>query len=209
MVRICNLCLEKLEKDGADDDDDDRRSVISSTTSYAALPHSPFAASQIFYRTDEPYNLFSIAETRHQVSEDGSASSRSRPLTPGNEWETPAPFRRNAADDEHEKVEKEALHLDSAPETPSISVESQNSIQFPTTTDGGAGQSTIQFPGSTSNDSQFNSETPRPSSLRTSRVNSFAETEIAAPFLRSRVQSRLDWMAGSEAGWRTRRESTA
>ncbi|KAF8517300.1 hypothetical protein BU17DRAFT_50059 [Hysterangium stoloniferum] len=213
MIRVCNLCLEKLEKGGADDDDDDRRSVLSSTTSFAALPHSPFAASQIFYRTDEPYSLFSIAETRRQVSDDGSTSPRSRPLTPGNEWETPAPFRRNpAADDEHERADKD-VHSDSALDTLPAPLEPQNLIQFPTaattTTDGGVGKSTIQFPGSTSCDSQFSAETPRPTSLRTSRVNSFAETEIAVPFLRSRVHSRLEWSGGPEAGWRTRRESTA
>lgn len=204
MVRVCNLCLEKLEKGGADnDEDDDHRSVMSTMTSHAHLPQSPFAASQLFYRTDEPYNLFSIAETRCHVSDDGSGSSRSRPLTPGAEWDLPAPFRRNVVDEERER-ERDVVDLDAALDAQPV--ETQSSIQFPSSE--GVGQSTIQFPGSAS-DGPFSMDTPRPLSMRTSRVNSFAETEIAAPFLRSRVQSRLEWIGGPEPGWRTRRESTA
>ncbi|KAF8584674.1 hypothetical protein K439DRAFT_1566358 [Ramaria rubella] len=208
MVRVCNLCLEKLEKGGEDnDDDDDHRSIISSLTSHAIVPPSPFAASQLFYRTDEPYSLFSIAETRRQVSDDGSGSSRSRPLTPG-EWDSPAPFRRNLADEEPER-QRDVLDLDApAQDTLTTGVDSQSTIQFPTGDT--VGQSTIQFPRSISIEgSSFSADTPRPMSMRTSRVNSFAETEIAAPFLRSRVQSRLEWSGGPEPGWRTRRESTA
>lgn len=204
MVRVCNLCLEKLENGGADnDEDDDHRSVMSTVTSHAALPQSPFAASQLFYRTDEPYSLFSIAETRCQVSDDGSGSSRSRPLTPGAEWDLPAPFRRNVADEERER-ERDVVDLDAALDAQPA--EPQSSIKFPTSD--GVGQSTIQFPASAS-DGPYSMDTPRPMSMRTSRVNSFAETEIAAPFLRSRVQSRLEWSGGPEPGWRTRRESTA
>lgn len=201
MVRVCNLCLETLEKGGTEnDDDEDRRSVMSSITSHAALSQSPFAASQLFYRTDEPYSLFSIAETRCQVSDDGSASSRSRPLTPGVDWDVPAPFRRNVADEERER-ERDVVDLDVSLDTQAV--EAPSSIQFPPSE--GVGQSTIQFPGSAS-DGILSMDTPRPMSMRTSRVNSLAETEIAAPFLRSRVQSRLEW---AESGWRTRRESTA
>ncbi|OJA17543.1 hypothetical protein AZE42_04204, partial [Rhizopogon vesiculosus] len=76
MVRVCNLCLEKLAK-VEDEDDDDRRSVVSSTTSpfpahqfggdtfalrLGRHPQSPFAASQLFGRTNEPFNLYSIVE---------------------------------------------------------------------------------------------------------------------------------------------------
>jgi 1-phosphatidylinositol-3-phosphate 5-kinase len=196
MVRVCNLCLDNFEKGVVDnDDEDDHRSVFSSITSHATMPQSPFAASQLFHRTDEPYSLFSIAETKRQVSDDGSGSSRSRPLTPGAEWDLPAPFRRNLAD------EDEIAAAPDPQDTPS-------SIQFPTSEV--AGQSSIQFPGSSNSaEGPFGVDTPRPASMRTSRVNSFAETEIAAPFLRSRVQSRLDWNGGAEPGWRTRRESTA
>src|SRR5713101_2474301 len=68
MIRVCNLCLEKLAS--VDEDDDDRRSISSAPSPFAAhqfgndslamgLPQSPFAASQLFGRTEEPFNLFS------------------------------------------------------------------------------------------------------------------------------------------------------
>ncbi|GJJ05894.1 hypothetical protein Clacol_000081 [Clathrus columnatus] len=207
MVRVCNLCLEKLEKGGADDDEDDRRSVMSGATSQMAVTHSPFAASQIFYRNDEPFNLYSIAETRRQLSDDGSASSRSRSITPALDYDIPVPFRRNLADEEREREERDRLHLSSPVDYPRTNT-GQSSIAFPSNDTGD--ESTIQFPGSSSNDPAFSPDMSRPMSLRTSRVNSFAETEIGAvPFLRSRVQSRLEWPIGPESGWRTRRESTA
>jgi 1-phosphatidylinositol-3-phosphate 5-kinase len=37
----------------------------------------------------------------------------------------------------------------------------------------------------------------------------YGEFEVATPFIRSRVQSRLDTTFEAEPGWRTRRESTA
>ncbi|KIJ28157.1 hypothetical protein M422DRAFT_215436 [Sphaerobolus stellatus SS14] len=217
MVRVCNLCLEKLEKGGGEDDDDDRRSIISS--SYTSYPQSPFATSQLFYRTEEGHtNLFSILESRRQLSEDGSISSRSRPLTPGPEWgDIPAPFRRNVADEDHSHVHNHGvLAVETPPATDIPPNEPQNYIQFPTVINAEGnlgGMSSIQFPVSATMDGipfPMSTDTPRPLSLRTSRVNSFGETEMSAPFLRSRVQSRLDWPgAAGEAGWRTRRESTA
>lgn len=210
MVRVCNLCLEKLEKGGADDDEDDRRSVVSGITSQMPVTHSPFAASQIFYRKDEPFNLFSIAETRRQLSDDGSGSSRSRPITPAAEYDIPVPFRRNVTDEDHEREERDTRpSLSSSTIDQSRSNMSQSSIMFPS--DDTGDQSTIQFPKSSSNnnDPALASDVSWPISLRTSRVNSFAETEIAVPFLRSRVQSRLERPLGPESAWRTRRESTA
>lgn len=143
MIRVCNLCLEKLANvDDDNDNDDDRRSVISVSHSLTSpfpahqmgigidsgmnLAHhhqSPFAASQLFGRTDEPFNLYSIAETkRPYLSGSDESGWASRPLTPGDfsfmnqhnqqqpqaddnaSWEpiraNPAPFRRGVTDDE-------------------------------------------------------------------------------------------------------------
>src|SRR5579863_9677441 len=95
MIRVCNLCLEKLASVD-EDDDDDRRSISSAVSPFAAhqfgndslamglaqYPQSPFAASQLFSRTDEPFNLFSIAEPRRLISGSDEGSFASRPLTP-------------------------------------------------------------------------------------------------------------------------------
>ena len=94
MIRICNLCLDKLAK--VDEDDDDSRSVVSSATSpFAAhqlgsesrsfnlsyLSQSPFAASQLFGRSDS-FSLFSIAETKRHRSVSEGSGSVSRVATP-------------------------------------------------------------------------------------------------------------------------------
>ncbi|KAG0707570.1 kinase-like domain-containing protein [Suillus ampliporus] len=83
MVRMCNFCLEKVTT-FEDEGDDYRRSVVSSTASpftahqfggdSSALspdhhPQASFAASQLFGRTDEPLNPYSIAETKRPVSD--------------------------------------------------------------------------------------------------------------------------------------------
>jgi len=238
MVRICNICLRTLEEDTYnDDDDDDRRSVASNTTSpfpahqhrqsLEAFPQSPFAASQIFNNTDEPFNLYSIAESRKHMprsSEDGS-----RPLTPASEWDapdpTPAPFRRGV--DEEEKVADAMptfITPSTAPSTPAAAF-AASAFAFPAKPDESGKKkssglvrpplavaqkhSFIQFPGSPPE----NTELPKLSLDLRPRVNSYS-TEIespTAPFLRSRVQSRLGMveLLGGEAGWRTRRESTA
>lgn len=230
MVRVCNLCLEKLHRD--EDDDDDRRSIISTLTSpfpyqhggdshthpLGHHPQSPFAASQLFGRTDEPFNLFSIAETRRNISGSEGSGFGSRPMTPREEveniqWEPVshqvAPFRRGLADEEKDSVEVSDPFVRGHSPTAPRSV-GRTPIDFPITvpvsTDGT--MSTIQFPGG-SPEQPDDGDSPRPSSLLRSRADSYAETELPTPFLRSRVQSRLGDFGAGEPGWRTRRESTA
>jgi 1-phosphatidylinositol-3-phosphate 5-kinase len=227
MLRVCNLCLEKIQRD--DDEDDDHRSVISNISS--SFPHhlpvdagtlgyysqSPFAASQLFGRSDEPFNLYSIAETRRQMSGSEGSGLRSRPMSPAvndrsGRWERDvdaeaAPFRRGVADDD----EKDPIivsdpfgneHSISVPRSATKTPDFPSTIPFPT--DGT--KSTITFPASSP---EHGLDSPHPSNHFRSRVNSYAETEIPTPFLRSRVQSRLGDLIMGEAGWRTRRESTA
>ncbi|KAK7465276.1 Mitochondrial distribution and morphology protein 12 [Stygiomarasmius scandens] len=227
MVRVCNLCLEKLAKVD-DDDDDDRRSIISSGHSFVAHqfgggldspfnwsghhPQSPFAASQLFGRTDEPFNLYSIAETRRPISGSDDSGFVSRPHTPflrdlGDHepfWnsldDNPAPFRRALSDEEKDVANLPNTFADDSPTGP----ESNTPVDFPTTTPvNGNGGNSIQFPmGSPEHgESSFSSNRLR------SRFDSYAEFEAGTPFIRSRVQSRLDNIG--EPGWRTRRESTA
>ncbi|KAJ7597343.1 hypothetical protein C8J56DRAFT_316262 [Mycena floridula] len=214
MLRVCNLCVEKLAK-VEDDDDDDRRSVVSSVGFFPAhqlgldiLPQSPFAASQLFSRTDEPFNLYSIAETKRRS---GSVDSDfpSRPISLHESWDSPrgipAPFRRGLSDE------------DKDPDSLS------NPFSETNTPDDPSGQIPIDFPGfpalnaSTTNFIQFPMGSPdlsqdiaRPPSRLRSQFNSYADFEAATPFIRSRVQSILDNTGNAaEPGWRTRRESTA
>ncbi|KAK0465502.1 uncharacterized protein EV420DRAFT_1744569, partial [Desarmillaria tabescens] len=156
MVRVCNLCLEKLAKVD-DDDDDDRRSVVSSVMSFPAHqvgetmtlahhPQSPFAASQLFGRTDEPFNLYSIAETKRRISGSDESGFVSRPITPqlrerdDGMWESPeepsAPFRRGVSDEEKERDVFESTGFPA----------SQTPIAFPTMRDVDPLTSSIQFP---------------------------------------------------------------
>ncbi|KAF9245716.1 hypothetical protein BU15DRAFT_85418 [Melanogaster broomeanus] len=222
MVRVCNLCLEKLAK-VEDDDDDDRRSVVSSTTSAFPAhqfgtdsftlslghhPQSPFAASQLFGRTDGPFNLYSIAETKRpiSISEDSAFGSPQ-------EWEpvrdVTAPFRRNLVEDEKDPA---ALHQqqNQACPTPTTAPRAKTPIDFPITVPVDVEQpttSTIQFPLS-SPEHGPGPDSPMTYEAMRSRFNSFGDFDGATPFIRSRVQSRLDSFPTLE-GWRTRRDSTA
>ncbi|KAF8841931.1 hypothetical protein BDN67DRAFT_1068119 [Paxillus ammoniavirescens] len=222
MVRVCNLCLEKLAN-VEDDDDDDRRSVVSSTTSpfpahqlgtdaftlnLGHHPQSPFAASQLFGRTDEPFNLYSIAETKRFTS--GSEDSTFGSFQ---EWEpvrdSTAPFRRNLAEDEKDST---SLHQqqDQPYPTPATAPRAKTPIEFPSTVPVNVEQSTmstIQFPLS-SPEHGAGPDSPGTYGAMRSRFNSFGDFDVATPFFRSRVQSRLDSFPTIE-GWRTRRDSTA
>jgi 1-phosphatidylinositol-3-phosphate 5-kinase len=225
MIRVCNLCLEKLANVDDDDDDDDRRSVVSFATSLPGHqfgmdslslghhPQSPFAASQLFGRTDEPFNLFSIAETKHQISGSDESGFGSRPITPGlqegdvGQWEAvrqnPAPFRRGLYAEDKEPVDiSDPYSHHGSPTGPRSKTPAE--MSSPATLIGGGAMSSIQFPVG-SPDHGWDS--PGPGSRGRSRFNSFGDFDVATPFIRSRVQSRLDNVA--EPGWRTRRESTA
>ncbi|KAJ7606790.1 hypothetical protein FB45DRAFT_949133 [Roridomyces roridus] len=224
MIRVCNLCLEKLAKVD-EDDDDDRRSVVSSVTSFPAHqlgmditslahhPQSPFAASQLFGRTDEPFNLYSIAETKRRRSGSDESGFGSRPITPplrereDDVWEppreTPAPFRRGLSDDEVNVPDPFSAEEPAAATGQGVL---KAGFEFP-----GAipinpnAPSSIQFP----KGSPDHLDSPGSHSRLRSRFNSFGgDFEVATPFIRSRVQSRLDSFT-AEPGWRTRRESTA
>jgi len=228
MIRVCNLCLEKLASVD-DDDDDDRRSISSAVSPFAAhqfgndplatglarSSQSPFAASQLFGRTDEPFNLFSIAETRKLLSGSDDGSFGSRPLTPqshfledtwGLEVAKPfAPFRRGLVDDDKDLN----IITDVFPQgSPLVGSGAKTPLDFPVTIPipNGA-MSTIQFPLSSP---ERQPDSPGPQSVPRSRYNSYADFESSTPFIRSRVQSRLtDVLMVGEPGWRTRRESTA
>ncbi|KAL0951794.1 hypothetical protein HGRIS_008461 [Hohenbuehelia grisea] len=232
MVRVCNLCLEKLAKVD-DDDDDDRRSFVSSVTSFPAHqlgvsgnespgyphtysssfalgnhhPQSPFAASQLFGRTDEPFNLYSIAETKRLSSSD------SVPQTPpldlremaNGMWEpvrdNSAPFRRAPADDEKDAGTLATPFTDQTEADAAVPpITPPTEFPIPAAT----GQtSTIQFP---MGSPERGLDSPRPHSPMRSRINSYGEFDGSTPFIRSRAHSRLNII---EPGWRTRRESTA
>jgi 1-phosphatidylinositol-3-phosphate 5-kinase len=226
-IRVCNLCLEKLASVD-EDDDDDRRSISSAVSPFAAHqfgsdslamalvrhPQSPFAASQLFGRTDEPFNLFSIAETRRRISGSDEGSFSSRPLTPldrplEDPWgpqacKAPAPFRRGFVDDDKDL----SIITDAFPrDTPPVASGAKTPLEFPVTipVPGGA-MSSIQFPLSSP---ERQPDSPGPQSIPRSRYNSYADFESSTPFIRSRVQSRLTDLMIGEPGWRTRRESTA
>ncbi|KAI0068031.1 hypothetical protein BV25DRAFT_1986869 [Artomyces pyxidatus] len=228
MIRICNLCLEKLATVD-EDEDDDRRSVASGVSSPFAAhqlgtdsvpfglgrhPQSPFAASQLFGRTDEPFNLFSIAETRRPISGSDESGFGSRPITPPDDlhddpWglnhrRAIAPFRRGLADDERDPDSiASAFSHDNSPIGPG----SKTPVDFPVTVPVVDCTSSIQFPPSSP---EYAPESPGPHNLARSRYGSYADFDPSTPFIRSRVQSRLtDFMMVGEPGWRTRRESTA
>lgn len=215
MIRICDICLKTLEDGLPEDDEDDRRSVVSSSTSafpahqhrqsLEAFPPSPFSASQLFSRTDEPFNLFSIAQSRRHNSDTGSrpqtpAEIINAPVTPWNmaDRATP-PFRRGIEDDDADAQSLATFEGVGVPATPATTLPGAG-IAFPTNDP--TQQSSIQFPVSSPDQSEFTRPGQR------SRVNS--EIEAQTPFMRSRVQSRLnELMSAGEIGWRTRRESTA
>ncbi|THH30631.1 hypothetical protein EUX98_g3545 [Antrodiella citrinella] len=223
MVRVCNLCLEKLAK-GDDDDDDDRRSIISSFTSpfaahqlgadpkfsgLARIPQSPFAASQMFGRSDS-FSLFSIAETRRPRSGSEESGFGSRPITPGEDPRddrfvplNPVPFRRALTEEERDPVSlSDQFRHDQSPS----GAGSNTPIDFPVTVPVSMeGMSSVAFPASSPDQQQFGSETP---GFSRSRYNSYADFD-GGTFIRSRVQSRLVDLNVAEPGWRVRRESTA
>ncbi|KAH7906473.1 hypothetical protein BJ138DRAFT_1071661 [Hygrophoropsis aurantiaca] len=228
MVRVCNLCLEKLAN-VEDDDDDDRRSVVSSTASpfpahqfgaesfslsLGHHPQSPFAASQLFGRTDEPFNLYSIAETKRHNSGHASDDSGfgSRPMTPRDDdrrWEPiregTAPFRRNLDDEDKDPANiPDTFNNAHRPIVPRSKTPIDFPITIPVDIDGST--SSIQFP--LSSPEHTGPDSPGPYSVIRSRFNSFGDFEVSTPFIRSRVQSRMDNFPTLE-GWRTRRDSTA
>lgn len=215
MIRICNMCLKTLEDETImDDEDDDRRSVVSSSPSFYmahqhrhsvdALPTSPFAASQLLRRVEEPFSLFSIAETKTKIG----SEIDSRPLTPadGNSqgpWEVPvkrvaAPFRRT----KDEETDSLAVDTSMNAQTGPLPTPANENVVFPVMDN--QGQSSIQFPGGSPEQGN-----ERPGFFR-GRVESDTDN-LETPFMRSRVQSRLAdlGLLAGEAGWRTRRESTA
>ncbi|KAF9502172.1 hypothetical protein BDN71DRAFT_13186 [Pleurotus eryngii] len=220
MVRVCNLCLDKLAKVD-DDDDDDRRSFVSSVHSFPAHqlgndpfsyhPHSPFAASQIFGRTDEPFNLYSIAETKRYASrseEDlGGVSFPALQEREDGVWEpirdTPAPFRRALADEEKDTSDIPSHFASDSPAAGGPGTPLDFPSAAPVNPD--APVSSIQFP---MGSPERGLDSPRPQSRLRTRFDSYGDFDAATPFIRSRVQSRLDAFLG-EVGWRTRRESTA
>ena len=219
MIRVCNLCLEKLSG-VEDDDDDDRRSVVSSTASPFATHHpsdpyslarytnSPFSTSQIQISNQkpDPFNLFSIAETRR-----GSESPHSPGGSPGTPYDrdgdlihsTVVPFRRNLSNDETQPI-----GIPSSGHERSLSAQSSKlPVEFPITVpvSGGGAVSSVTFPGSPPEHALDPVDDIR------SRINSsYGDFDgSGTPFIRSRVQSRIPDNFGSEPGWRTRRESTA
>jgi len=205
MVRVCNLCLGKLANVENDNDEDDRRSFISSATSAfpphqmgltlnieapssirAYHPQSPYAASHLFGGAEEPFSLFSIAETKQRLGSDydgsRSVSPNSPPIVP--------PFRRIFSDEDF-LTENNGGGDIAFPTTPDVPPGQESSIQFPI-------ESPEQGGGSDGSD---------PFSKMRSRLNSYAELSPS----RSRVSSRLD-MGGvfpGDPGWRERRESVA
>ncbi|KAI0778644.1 hypothetical protein BD413DRAFT_510727 [Trametes elegans] len=229
MVRICNLCLDKLAKVDDDDDEDDRRSIMTSMTSPFAAhqfgsesrslnlythPQSPFAASQLFGRTDEPFNLFSIAETRPYSGSEESGFG-SRPVTPIDGLatarfirENPVPFRRSLTEEDKDSVSMgDKFQRDNSPTAPGSKTPIEFPVTVPVSVEGAT--SSVQFPVS-SPEQPYHIESP---GVLRSRFNSYADFDGSPPFIRSRVQSRLgesfSGNAFGEPGWRTRRESTA
>lgn len=215
MIRVCNLCLEKLSN-GEDDDEDDRRSVVSSTASPFATHHpsdpyslarytnSPFSTSQVQIPNQKPdsFNLFSIAESK-PVSETlhspigftGTPHDRDDLI-----HSTVVPFRRNLSSEEAEPIRIQCQGQESAQS-------SKHSVEFPATASvpGNGAISSIAFPGSPPEHTLECSDDMR------SRINSsYGDFDGAGtPFVRSRVQSRIQDNFGPEPGWRTRRESAA
>lgn len=206
MVRVCNLCLEKLSK-VEDDDEDDRRSVVSSTASPFATHHSgdpfslarytnsPFSTSQVQISNQKPdsSNLFSIAE-----SKSGSENIHS----PHDDLIHPtvAPFRRNLSSDDVETIRIQCPGNESAQS-------SKHPAEFPIAipVPGNGVISSIAFPGSPpDNTLEYTDD------MRSRISSSYGDFDgSGTPFVRSRVQSRIPDSIGPEPGWRSRRESTA
>ncbi|KAF8305006.1 hypothetical protein DL93DRAFT_2144921 [Clavulina sp. PMI_390] len=228
VVRVCNICLQMLEDDTYDDDDD-RQSVSSyqsgpgftpriESIPNSYIPHSPFSAQTLISHSYDAFNLFAIPESNaSHRGRPGSAPSDGISAIMDDSSSALAPFRRNVdedketsphppADDAIEHYlsdgESKAAPVKQVPPTPQTAGHSARpsvSIAFPSVIEG-KGESFIAFPGSGSPE---RSDSPRP--MR-SRVSSDID---GAPFLRSRVPSRLTMLDVGQPGWRTRRESTA
>ena len=206
MIRVCNLCLEKLSK-GEDDDEDDRRSVVSSTASPFATHHpsdpfllarytnSPFSTSQVQISNQKPdaSNLFSIAESK--LGSENFHSPHDDLIHP-----TVVPFRRNLSSDEAETIRIQSPGHESAQS-------SKHPTEFPITipVPGNGAISSIAFPGSpTEHTIEYTDD------MRSRISSSYGDFDgSGTPFVRSRVQSRIPDGLGPEPGWRSRRESTA
>ncbi|KAF8624210.1 hypothetical protein AX15_005976 [Amanita polypyramis BW_CC] len=212
MVRVCTLCFDKLAT--VDEDEDDRRSIVSSIHSFPAHqfgsenfnsltfhPQSPYSTSQIFERKEDSFNLYSIAETKRPLFKGESWSERLNDM-----WEigceNPAPFRRALSDEE-----KDSSHLNGTYSQGDPSSLPRNSppVHLARLTHD-ASLSTVQFPIGSPDHPQ---DSPRPHDGLRPRINSYPDSDMSTPFIRSRVQSRLDSIAPLEIGLRTRRESTA
>ncbi|KAI5998021.1 hypothetical protein EDD15DRAFT_2243092 [Pisolithus albus] len=201
MLRVCNLCLEKLATVD-EEDDDDRRSVTSSISPFPAhqlgtdaftfgLGHHPSRHSLHRNCLVDPKNRLTCTQLRRQNARSLS-SFEIVPLRSGGSSRNscqPAPAKYIAHPDE-----------------PS----SEIPVEFPMTDPLNMERpstSTIQFPVS-SPDLLGTSDSPGAYETTRSRFNSFGDFDVATPFIRSRVQSRLDSITAME-GWRTRRDSTA
>jgi 1-phosphatidylinositol-3-phosphate 5-kinase len=79
-IRVCNLCLEKLEREEDDPDEDDRRSLLSAVT-------SPFTAHQYPFSNSRDLHAIAEGHPRQRLHSFGSdeGSFGSRPRTPGND----------------------------------------------------------------------------------------------------------------------------
>lgn len=222
MIRVCNLCLDKLAKVD-EDDEDDRRSIVSSVTFPAhqlgmdilpglGHPQSPFAASQLFGRTDEPFNLYSIAETRKifYSLEDDVYRPMTLPIQRSDTdaaWasvqDNPAPFRRALSDEGvGDQSSSEIFHSETVAMAKPNIFSTESNVVTPSEIAGTT--SSIQFPVGSPERATDSPQSNRPP------LQLSTDLEIAAPFIRSRVQSRIDnFQPVVEPGWRTRRESTA
>lgn len=118
--------------------------------------------------------------------------------------ETPAPFRRNLADEEKDPANLPSAFHEDTPNGPGSKTPIDFPITIPIHVEGPT--SSIQFPVSSPD---HGLDSPRPSSMMRSRFDSFGDFDVPTPFIRSRVHSRLDLQPSAEPGWRTRRESTA
>lgn len=215
MIRVCNLCLEKLSK-VEDDDEDDRRSVVSSTASPFATHHpsdpyslarytnSPFSTSQAQNSNQklDASNFFAIAESKpgsesfhSPVESTGAAHGRDDLI-----HSTVVPFRRNLSNDEAEPIRIQGPGHE-------LAQSSKHPVEFPTTVPvpGNGAISSIAFPGSPPEHTLEHTD-----DMRSKISSSYGDFDGAGtPFVRSRVQSRIPESFGSEPGWRTRRDSTA
>ncbi|KAF6754295.1 hypothetical protein DFP72DRAFT_990499 [Ephemerocybe angulata] len=223
-IRVCDLCLKD---DNARDEDDDRRSVVSSATGAFPIhqypeaftpgrhPPSPF---QLYGRSsDDPLNMFALAEAKRQMSHlgYGSEGTDSRPMSPyfidapDGQWEAahdnPAPFRRAMSDDDGESASGLSASL-MLPDGPFAST-SKKGVDIPvkqTLNLDLSGFNSVPFPGGMGSPDQ---ESPRPDSRNTFSRFSSAEYDATTPFMRSRGTSRLDSFTGLPG--RSRKESTA